>query len=212
MNDTADGDERTADLGPDDTATVATILAEVRDTAPTATREHAAEMIRSRLERTRIDLTAGAVDDHAAQVVEAQLPRLPVNLLKEPSADARALARGIDGEVLDQEVVGVRDGHEHAEQARASARHPHLPRLDSRGVLGRHGDGSRPMRSMYGAYAARTSSSILGTSSRVALTTLRGVSIRSSISAIRFTMGAREFQVARTASPGRRALVADWTN
>jgi len=72
MNDTTKREESAANLSSDDTATVATILAEVRDTAPTATREHAAEMIRSRLGRAGIDLTAGAVDDLAAQVVEGR--------------------------------------------------------------------------------------------------------------------------------------------
>lgn len=70
MNDTANRDGSTEDLNPDDTATVATILAEVRDTAPTATREHAAEMIRARLARAGIELADDAVDDLAMQVLE----------------------------------------------------------------------------------------------------------------------------------------------
>lgn len=71
MNDEPNDDGRaTEDLSADATATVATILAEVRDTAPTATREHVAEMIRSRLDRAGIDMTAGEVDELATQVVE----------------------------------------------------------------------------------------------------------------------------------------------
>lgn len=52
------------------TATVATILAEVRDTAPMAGREHIAEMIRVRLDRAGIELPDDEIDELATQVTE----------------------------------------------------------------------------------------------------------------------------------------------
>jgi len=60
------GDER----NPGTTATVATILAEVRDTAPMAGREQIAEMIRARLDRAGIELPGDEIDELATQVTE----------------------------------------------------------------------------------------------------------------------------------------------
>lgn len=54
----------------DVTATTATILAEVRDTAPTASREQVAEMIRSRLDREGISLRERDIADLVAQIVD----------------------------------------------------------------------------------------------------------------------------------------------
>ncbi|GAB2549086.1 hypothetical protein [Leucobacter ruminantium] len=56
--------------GSDVTATTATILAEVRDTAPTASREQVAEMIRSRLDREGISLRERDIADLVAQIVD----------------------------------------------------------------------------------------------------------------------------------------------
>lgn len=74
MNDKADRESRgAAALGEPDsdtTATVATILAEVRDTGSSATRDQVAEMIRARLDRAGIALPENEVDDLVAQIVE----------------------------------------------------------------------------------------------------------------------------------------------
>ena len=71
MSDARSGEQPGATGGADTTATVATILAEVRDTAgPNADRDHVAEMIRSRAERAGVELADGELDELTTQLVE----------------------------------------------------------------------------------------------------------------------------------------------
>lgn len=74
MNDEADQESRdAAELGEPDsdtTATVATILAEVRDTGSSATKQQVGEMLRARLDRAGISLPESEIDDLVAQILE----------------------------------------------------------------------------------------------------------------------------------------------
>ncbi|PRI11271.1 hypothetical protein [Leucobacter massiliensis] len=73
MSDAQDGAAGATDPAPpveEPTATVATILAEVRDTAPTAEREQIAEMIRERLQRAGVELPDAEVEQLTTQIVD----------------------------------------------------------------------------------------------------------------------------------------------
>jgi hypothetical protein len=68
--DEQDREGRLDDKSPAEVETVSTILVEVRDTAGTAPKEQVEEMLRSRLDRSGVNLPENEIADLVTQVVE----------------------------------------------------------------------------------------------------------------------------------------------